>query len=118
VTVSWTVLDKLDKANAGTEKLRKMWVKLELQPTAVKGKVVDAARNTGIVMAEVRMKGSGERTFSDAEGHFILSPVQPSQNRRVLQAFAQGYEPAEEEVLVAGVGQSYHKEMRLERRRA
>jgi hypothetical protein len=114
--VSWAAVDALDKQNAVGERLNKMWVKLTLQPTTVRGKVIDAEHNTVITLAEVRMKNSGERTFSDLQGDFLLSPVQPSKSKRLLQAFAQGYEPAEEEIAITAVGHSYPKDLKLKRR--
>jgi len=116
--VSRAALDECDRRNAAGEKMQRMWVKLALQPTTVRGKVIDADRNTAIMLAEVRMKASGERTFSDIEGSFLLSPVQPATNRRILQAFAQGYEPVEEEVAITAVGRSYDKDLKLKRRPA
>jgi len=117
-TVSWAALDEFDKRNAAGEKMQRTCVKLALQPTTLRGKIIDAARDTGIMLAEVRMKASGERTFSDAQGGFLISPIQPGKSRCVLQAFAQGYEPAEEEVAISAVGQSYHKDLKLKRKHA
>lgn len=116
--VSRAALDKFDQQNNMAAKLESMWIKLSLQPTAVRGKVVDAERSTTITLAEVRMKASGERTFSDAQGDFVLSPIQPSKNKRVLQAFAQGYEPAEAEIAITDVGKAYHEDLKLKRRPA
>ena len=105
-----------DTEMSGQKYLKKIWINLVLPPTAVRGKVIDPAQKAGVCMAEVRVKGSGERAFSDAQGQFRLGPIEPG--KRVLQASAQGYVAKEKEVLVVvKVGQQQEAECRLERRR-
>jgi hypothetical protein len=67
-------------------------VKLALRPTAVKGKITGPNHKAGVVMAEVRIKGSGERTYSDAQGQFVLAAIEPG--TRTVQVSAQGYKPS------------------------
>lgn len=77
---------------SGQEALKGMWVGLALHPTVIRGRIADAAKKTGILMAEVRLKGSGERAFSGARGEFTLGPVEASERaERILECFAQGY---------------------------
>jgi hypothetical protein len=64
-------------------------VNLAVQPTVVKGRVSDASQKSGVVMAEVRVKGSGERVFSDQQGEFVLFGIEPGM--RTLSVFARGY---------------------------
>jgi hypothetical protein len=73
-------------------KLRLATVKVALQPTAVKGKITGSNQKAGVVMAEVRIKGSGERTFSDAQGQYALTAIEPG--TRTVQVTAQGYKPS------------------------
>src|SRR5260370_30369385 len=44
-----------DQNRSGQEALKGMWVGLALQPTAIRGRICDAAKKTGVVMAEVRV---------------------------------------------------------------
>jgi hypothetical protein len=69
-------------------------VNIPLQPTNVKGRITTSSQKTGVFMAEARVKGSGERTYSDAKGEYVLCGIEPG--KRTIQVFAQGYKPAEE----------------------
>jgi hypothetical protein len=76
---------------------------LPLPPTAVTGTIATAADENDIVsLAEVRVKGSGERMFSDNRGQFRLTAIEPGD--RVLQVAARGYLPTESKVTVAKAG--------------
>jgi hypothetical protein len=72
--------------------LKTTTVKVALQPTTVKGKITGPNHKAGVVMAEVRVKGSGERTYSDAQGQYVLAAIEPG--TRTVQVFAQGYKPS------------------------
>jgi len=67
---------------------------MALQPTTVKGRVTrgGATQAIPVVVAEVRIKGSGERTFSDGQGNYLLTSLQPG--KRTVQVYAQGCQPA------------------------
>jgi hypothetical protein len=90
------------------------FLELALQPTTVRGKISGAGQKTGIVMAEVRMKGSGERAFSDVQGQYVLAGVEPIElkkpgargviTKRTVQVFAQGYRPASKQVAINKAG--------------
>lgn len=108
------IVSRDEQENSGRKYLKKIWIKLVLQPTAVKGRVFDAVQSAGVPMAEVRVKGTGERAFSDAQGQFVLGPIEPG--KRVLQTFAQGYGLEEKEIIVAGPGHVQEENFRLERR--
>ncbi|MBZ5681022.1 MAG: carboxypeptidase-like regulatory domain-containing protein [Acidobacteriia bacterium] len=84
----------VSRDDTGTIKL--VFVDLPLQPTMLEGKVTGAGQKAGVVMAEVRVKGSGERTFSDAKGNYMLVAVEPGE--RTVLAIAQGYRPAQQKV--------------------
>jgi hypothetical protein len=78
------------------------WINLGLHPTTVKGKVTGTHHKNGVVMAEIRVKGSGERAFSDAEGQYVLSAIEPG--KRTVLVLAQGYRPASKSVTLAQPG--------------
>jgi hypothetical protein len=63
---------------------------LALAPTTITG-TVSADRPAGpLAMVRVRMRDSGEVTFTAADGSFTLSPVEPG-TARVVELSAQGY---------------------------
>lgn len=76
---------------------------LVLAPTAVNG-TISAAGRKGVMMTEVRLKGSGERTFTDAQGKYALTGIEPGQ--RAVLVSRQGYRPASQNVTVARPGDS------------
>jgi hypothetical protein len=84
--------------------LKMATVKAALQPTTVKGKITGSNHRTGVVLAQVRVKGSGERTYTDAQGKFVLAGIEPG--TRTVQIFAQGYNPASRVVKLAQPGAS------------
>ena len=86
-----TVDQKATVTRDASGRMKVAFMELALQPTMVEGKITGAGQRSGIMMVEVRMKGSGERTFSDVKGHYVLAPVEPGS--RTVQAFAQGYRP-------------------------
>jgi len=80
------------------------FVNLSLQATAVKGKITGANHKTGVVMAQVRVKGSGERVFSDAQGDYVISAIEPG--KRTISVSAQGYRQVSQLVVVREPGTS------------
>ncbi|MBV9301611.1 MAG: carboxypeptidase regulatory-like domain-containing protein [Acidobacteriaceae bacterium] len=73
-------------------------VDFALRPTTVKGKVTGAGRENGVLMAEVRVKGSGERVFSNAQGQYALTGIEPG--TRTVLVIARGFQPASQVVSV------------------
>lgn len=65
---------------------------IALPPTALKGQITDQASGEPLVMAEVRVKGSGERTFSDGQGQYLLTSLEAGE--RTVLVSARGYETA------------------------
>jgi hypothetical protein len=74
---------------------------LALPATTVQGRVSDAT-NTAIQMAEVRVQGSGERAFSDAQGNYVLSGVEAGS--RKLTIAARGFQSKSETVALGQPG--------------
>jgi hypothetical protein len=90
----------VSRGAGGTVKLAT--VDLVLPPTRVSGMVV--AKGSKVAMAEVRLKGGGESTFTDGQGGYVLSAIEPGQ--RTLRVQANGFAPAESGVTVGARGQS------------
>jgi len=65
---------------------------IALPPTALRGQITDQADGEPVLLAEVRVKGSGERTFSDGDGAYLLAGLEAGE--RTVQVSAQGYETA------------------------
>lgn len=80
------------------------FVNLKLQPTAVKGKITGPGHKAGVALAEVRVKGSGERTFTDAQGQYTVTGIEPG--KRVLLVSAQGYRSESQPVTLGDPGTS------------
>lgn len=78
-------------------------VEIPLPPTALKGRVRDQGTNDPIVMAEVRLKGSGERTFTNNEGRYLLVGLETG--KRTALVSAQGYQPTSKNRLLNQSGQ-------------
>jgi Carboxypeptidase regulatory-like domain len=85
-----------------TGRVKVAFVDLALQPTVVEGKITGAGQKGAVAMAQVRVQGSGEQSFSDTKGHYTLACVEPGE--RSIQAFAQGYRPAVQKVSVKTAG--------------
>jgi hypothetical protein len=84
-------------------RIKRGFLALALQPTAVTGKITAAAQRAGVVMAEVRIKGSGERAFTDTRGQYVLAGIEPG-NRTVV-IVAQGYRPVSQAVTLKEPGE-------------
>lgn len=91
-------------AHDGQGNQRVAFVNLMLPSTAVKGKVTGPGHKAGVVLAEVRVKGSGERTFTDAQGQYTVAGIEPG--KRVLQVSAQGYRAESQPVTLGAPGTS------------
>ena len=61
-----------------------------LPPTLVRGKVTGPGQESGVPLARVRVKGSGERAFTDSQGQFVISAIELGKKRTLLVS-AQGY---------------------------
>jgi hypothetical protein len=75
-----------------------------LPPTAVRGKVVSAGSKTGLLMAQVRVKGSGESAFTDAEGLYTITGIDPCDGERILEVRARGHRDSIDRVTVKTPG--------------
>lgn len=73
----------------------------KLQPTGITGRVLGAGNKGGVLLAEVRIQGSGERAFTDAEGQYMVAGIQPNERaKRRLLVNARGYRTVHLEVMI------------------
>jgi hypothetical protein len=86
-------------------------VTLPLPPTLVRGRVTGRGGEP-VPLAEVRLRGSAERTCTDREGAFVLSGVEAG--NRVVEVAARGYPVACVTVPVACRGWQRTIEVTLE----
>jgi hypothetical protein len=89
-------------ARDGDGTVKRAAVDLVLPPTRVTGKV--DAKAVAVPMAEVRLKGGSESTFTDGQGLYVLSAIEPGQ--RIVRVQADGLIAMESSVTVGGRGQS------------
>jgi hypothetical protein len=74
---------------------------IRLKPTGITGRVVASTNQAAVLMAEIRVKGSGERTFTNASGEYTLVGIEPNARRqRTVQVRARGYREQMLEVLI------------------
>lgn len=73
-------------------------VDIALPATTVAGRITVQGTEPpeNVVMAEVRVKGSGEQAFSDDQGHYCLPGVETGE--RTVLVSASGYQPAAKSV--------------------
>jgi hypothetical protein len=74
---------------------------LALNPTTIKGKVTIKG-GTPLAMAEISLRGSGERAYSDKDGNYSLCGVETGD--RLVQVLAQGFKPASQTVKLVKAG--------------
>jgi Carboxypeptidase regulatory-like domain len=74
---------------------------IALPPTTLKGEITDQDGDR-VALVEVRVQGSGERTFSDAQGRYVLVGLEIGQ--RTVLVFAQGYQPGFQTVTLSPAG--------------
>jgi hypothetical protein len=77
------------------------FLELGLQPTTVLGKVTGG--KSALLMAEIRVMGSDERVFSDAQGRYALRGIEPG--KRVIVAVARGYKAASKPITIEQPGE-------------
>jgi len=97
---------------------------IALRPTTLQGRIVDP-NNAPVPLAEIRVKGSGERTFSDAyedpkgdpqkstKGHYRLTGLEAGQ--RLMRVSAQGYQMADDLAVQLVRGETTAMDIQLKR---
>jgi hypothetical protein len=74
---------------------------ITLPPTTLKGRVTGQGAGP-VVMAEMRMQGSGECAFTDAQGRYLLAGLETG--TRTVIVSARGYQPESTAVLLSPAG--------------
>ncbi|HYU34440.1 MAG TPA: carboxypeptidase regulatory-like domain-containing protein [Thermoanaerobaculia bacterium] len=82
---------------------------LALPATTIKGRISDAT--AAIRMAEVRIQGSGERAWSDAQGNYALSGIEAG--ARKLTISASGFQAKSETVTLGTPGEVATRDVTL-----
>ncbi|MBV9772858.1 MAG: carboxypeptidase regulatory-like domain-containing protein [Gemmatimonadetes bacterium] len=85
-------------------------VSLSLPPTLVRGRVLGRG-DEPVALAEVRLRGSGEKTFTDRDGRFVLAGVETGE--RTVEVSARGYPAARQTVRLPQPGWERTLEFRL-----
>jgi hypothetical protein len=85
-----------------------------LPPTVVRGKVTGSGQESGVPLARVRVKGSGERAFTDSQGQFVLSAIEPGKKRTLLVS-AQGYGTKAKDIALLEPGSAKQVDFELTR---
>ena len=80
---------------------------IALLSTNLIGKITHTSETKAepIVLAEVRIKGSQERTLSNSKGEYILSGLEASVRERTVLVRAQGYQPDEGTITLSQPGE-------------
>ncbi len=71
-----------------------------LSPTTLKGQITGEPVGDPVVLAEIRVQGSGEVTFSDRDGNYRLTALETSDQKRTVAVKAIGFQPTEKTVLL------------------
>lgn len=88
-------------------------VNFAMPSTGLRGKVTGASHKAGVVMAEVRVKGSGESAYTDGQGQYSLTRIEPG--KRTVLVIAQGYKTKEQPVTLGKPGASQVEDFTLVR---
>ncbi|MEH1983821.1 MAG: carboxypeptidase regulatory-like domain-containing protein [Nostoc sp.] len=75
-------------------------VDMELPITVLKGNISNQ-NGEPVFMAEVRVKGSTESTFSNDKGQYSLIGLESSEIKRIAIVSAQGYQPTSQSVVIS-----------------
>lgn len=82
-------------------------IEFKLPPTTIAGEitVIKSGKVEPVVMAEIRILGSGETTYSDAQGKYKLTGIETG--RRTVIINAQGFKKSDQQVLLDTPGMEY-----------
>ena len=74
---------------------------LALPPTTLKGNISGPSA-VKVVMAQVRVNGSGERTYTNSQGQYLLAGLEVG--NRTVSVTAQGFQPVTQTVTLGTAG--------------
>ena len=86
---------------------------LTLSPTRVEGRITASAGQEPLLLAEVRVKGSGEQTFTDADGNYVLAGLEAG--ARTVVVSADGYKSRDATVQLHPAGTVQRIDVTLDR---
>jgi hypothetical protein len=87
---------------------------LMARPTMIQGRITNSD-GEAIALAEVRVRGSGESTFSRADGGYRLTGIETSRTKRGVVATAPGYENSSKDVSLTEPGKVQEQDFKLKR---
>ena len=79
-------------------------IDLALPPTRLQGRVT-RPDDSPVALAQVQVEDSGERTFTDKRGRYVLAGLEPG--KRTVRVSAPGHRPAAESVRLTRAGRSH-----------
>lgn len=88
-------------ARDANERITRAAATIALPPTTLKGRI-KAEGGGDLQLAEVRVKGSGERAFSDVEGKYLLAGLEKGE--RTVLVSAQGFKTKSHNVTLGQAG--------------
>jgi hypothetical protein len=103
----------VSRARSDPGKITLATADIALPPTTVKGQVTSMDTKEGVFLAEVLVQGSGERTFSDSQGNYLLAGLEAG--TRAVQVSAQGYKVNTSRVQFTQAGEQQTVNVALEK---
>ncbi|NEP65190.1 MULTISPECIES: carboxypeptidase-like regulatory domain-containing protein [Moorena] len=96
-------------------------VNFYFQPTALEGNVTNNSDDQAVVMAKVEIEGSGEYTFADNDGNYLLSGLEASRDTSsprqvIVKVVAQGYQQETSQLVDLNQGQVTIQDFSLTRK--
>ena len=85
---------------------------MDLPSTMLNGRITIQNTTDPVVMAEVRIQGIGERTFSDGDGQYLLAGLEIGQRTVVISA--QGYQQISHTVQFSQAGEELTSDFIME----
>lgn len=103
----------LSRSRSDPDKITSATADIALPPTTLKGQVTAADAKQPLLLAEVRIQGSGERSFSDAQGNYLLVGLEVG--TRTVQVSARGYKANSTTVQLSQAGAEQQLNLMLEK---
>jgi Carboxypeptidase regulatory-like domain len=103
----------LSRSRSDPDKITLVTADLALPPTTLKGQVTATDAKQPLLMAEVRIQGSGERSFSDAQGNYLLVGLEAG--TRTVHVSARGYKATSTTVKLGPAGTEQQLNVALEK---
>jgi hypothetical protein len=92
-------------------------IDLQLNPTTVRGRITRSGKDAGILMAEVRVRRTNERTYSDEDGNYELEAIEAGAER-LVEIVAPGFRHEQRAVTLPHAGATETLNVALRRQRS